>query len=70
MPYLAKKYPLNESVDVNKTLNKMVKGINNIDELTNDFIYNSNVAWEYRENGNYNDLIMRLINEVIELADK
>lgn len=30
MPYLALKYPLSESLNVNKSLNRIVKEINNI----------------------------------------
>ena len=70
LPYLTLKYPLSEKINVNKKLNSMVKKINNFEDLDNDFIYNSDIIWEYREDGNYNDIIMRVLNEVILLADK
>lgn len=37
--------------------------------LTYDFFFNSNITLEYRENGNYNDIIMQVLNEIISLAD-
>ena len=48
MPYLALKYPLNESTNVNKSLNRVVKEINNNEVLSNDFLYNSDIVVEYR----------------------
>jgi hypothetical protein len=69
MPYLALKYPLSESLNANRALNKIVKEINNIEVLSNDFFYNSDIVLEYRESGNYNDIIMRVLNEIISLAD-
>ena len=69
MPYLALKYPLNESTNVNRSLNRIVKEIDNNEVLSNDFFYNSDIVVEYRSNGNYNDLIMRVLNEVISVAD-
>ena len=69
MPYLALKYPLSDSVNTNRTLNRKVKEINNMEVLSNDFFFNSDIVFEYRENGNYNDLIMRVLNEIISLAD-
>jgi hypothetical protein len=35
----------------------------------NDYMYSSEVAFEYRESGRYDDLIMRLINEIMERCD-
>ena len=69
MPYLAQKYPLSETLNVNRSLNRVVKEINNMEVTSNDFFYNSNINLEYRENGNYNDIIMRVLNELISLAD-
>jgi len=69
MPYLAQKYPLSETLNVNRALNRVVKEINNMEVISNDFFYNSNIKLEYRENGNYNDIIMRALNELISLAD-
>ena len=38
--------------------------------LSNDFFYNSDITLKYRESGNYNDIIMRVLNEIISLADR
>ena len=70
MPYLALKYPLNNSQNANRALNKVIKEINNMEILSNDFFYNSDIILKYRENGNYNDVIMRVINDIVSLADK
>ena len=48
LPYLALKYPLSDSIKINKRLNSLVKKINNYEDVDNDFIYNSNIEWEYR----------------------
>ena len=48
MPYLALKYPLNESTNVNRSLNRIVKEIDNNEVLSNDFFYNSDIVVEYR----------------------
>lgn len=69
MPYLALKYPLSSTFNANKSLSRIVKEINNIEVLSNDFFYNSNIPLEYRESGNYNDIIMQVLNELISLAD-
>lgn len=69
MPYLALKYPLSESQHTNKSLERVVKDINNIEMLTYDFFFNSSITLEFRENGNYNDIIMQVLNEIISLAD-
>ena len=69
MPYLALKYPLNESTNMNRSLSKIVKEIDNNEVLSNDFFYNSDIVVDYRSNGNYNDFIMRVLNEVISVAD-
>ena len=48
LPYLALKYPLSDSIKINKRLNSLVKKINNYEDVDNDFIYNSNIEWEYQ----------------------
>ena len=70
MPYLALKYPLNNSQNANRSLSKIIKEINNMEILSNDFFFNSDIVLKYRENGNYNDIIMRVINDIVSLADR
>lgn len=43
LPYLALKYPLSDSIKINKRLNSLVKKINNYEDVDNDFIYNSEI---------------------------
>jgi hypothetical protein len=65
LPYWKAKYPLSFS-SVDKILqNAEIKSIDNSQMVQNDYIYSSEVAFEYREDGRYEDLIMRLINEII-----
>lgn len=48
LEYLQKKYPLTQSQDVNKALEKQVQQTDHLDLLSNDFLYNSNIMFEYR----------------------
>ena len=38
--------------------------------VKNEYIYSSNVKFEYREDGRYDDLIMRLLNEIMTRCDE
>ena len=69
MPYLKRKYPMTESSDVNKALDDSVKPIDNTESLENDLLQKSDVVFTFRESGNYNDLIMRLINWMMVSVD-
>lgn len=35
------------------------------DQLQNDYLYNSNIHFKFRDSGEYNDLIMKTLNSVI-----
>ena len=48
MPYLALKYPLNNTQNANRALNKVIKEINNMEMLSNDFFFNSDIVLKYR----------------------
>ena len=65
--YIGKKYPLTYSTEVNKKLEELVYEVDNIEALSNNYLISSKVVFEYRDDGNYNDLIMRFINEVKSL---
>ena len=62
IPYFQRKYPLTEVKDVSKAIDDSVKPIDNREALDNDLLKKCNVAFTYRENGNYNDLIMKFLN--------
>jgi hypothetical protein len=66
LPYSKAKYPLTAESEVNKALKKSVKSIDNSQMVQNDYIYSSDVFFEYRENGRYEDLIMKFINEIMK----
>jgi hypothetical protein len=66
LPYSKAKYPLSSENEVNKALKNSVKPIDNSQMVQNDYIYSSEVSFEYREDGRYEDLIMRLINELMK----
>mgnify|MGYP006910362897 CR=1 FL=1 len=59
-------YPLTDNNEVNKKLQEMIHEVDNIEALPNNYLASAtNVVFEYRDDGNYNDLIMRLINELV-----
>jgi hypothetical protein len=64
------KYPTTLSQDVNRNLNAVVREIDNTDQLMNDYLYNSEIVFKFRDSGEYNDLIMRSINEVLRKIEK
>lgn len=63
--YMQAKYPLTESGDINMALEKVVKETDTIEGLANDYLQNSAIIFEYRESGNYNELIMKFLNEIM-----
>lgn len=69
--YLLSKYPMTETQTINKTLESVVKEIDNIEALENDiFSYSEDsYGFEYRESGSYNDLIMKLLNDLMSKID-
>ena len=68
-PYLKARYPLTVENDVNKALQSVIEEIDNSEILANDYFFSSDIHFEYRESGRYDDLIMRLINEVLTKID-
>jgi hypothetical protein len=60
------KYPITQSQEVNRNVNNVVREIDNTDQPQNDYLFNSGVCFKFRESGEYNDLIMRLLNEIIK----
>jgi hypothetical protein len=69
LPYLKGKYPLTAESEVNKSLESAVKTIDNSQMVQNDYVYSSAVAFEFRQSGRYEDLIMRFINEMMTRCD-
>jgi len=37
--------------------------------MANDFLYTFGIMFEYRANGNYNDMIMKVLNKAMEQLD-
>lgn len=60
--YMWHKYPMKLSQEVNRNLNKMVKEVDNTLRPANDYISDTGFRFKYRENADYNDLIMKSIN--------
>jgi hypothetical protein len=69
LEYLQNKYPLTQSNDVNKALAREVQETDHLDLLNNDFLYTFGIMFEYREDGNYNDMIMKVLNKAMEQID-
>lgn len=63
---------MTETQIINKALGSIVKEVDNIEALENDaFFYSKDsYGFEYRESGNYNDLIMRLMNDLMAKIDQ
>lgn len=38
--------------------------------MVNDFLFIHGFMFKYREDGNYNDLIMKVINKAIQVAEE
>jgi hypothetical protein len=45
---MEKKYPLTAGTGVNKALEKELQKTNNLDDLTNDFLYSNKIIFKYR----------------------
>lgn len=68
--YLALKYPLTASAEVNRKLQEAVREVDNIESLENNYFASSDVVFEYRQEGNYNDLIMLVLNDLMARVDE
>lgn len=68
--YLKRKYPMTESNDINKALDEAVKPIDKTEALENDLLQKCDVVFSYREDGNYNDLIMEFLNWLMTDIDE
>jgi len=60
------KYPITLSQDINRNLYNNFRDVDNTDQLVNDYLYNSSIVFKFKEGAEYNDLIMRTINEVLK----
>jgi hypothetical protein len=60
---------MTESTDVNKALDEAVKPIDKTEALDNDMLQKCDVVFTYRENGNYNSLIMEFLNWIMTEID-
>jgi hypothetical protein len=63
--YMWHKYPMTVSQEVNRNLNRVVKEVDHRNLPENSYLNNVNFAFKYRETGEYNDFIMKTINEVL-----
>ena len=70
LPFLKAKYPLAVEKLVNKALQAAVKSVDNSEIVSNDYFFTSDICFEYRESGRYDDVIMTLLNELMERTDK
>lgn len=71
LPYLSQKYPVSETTDASKQFNELVREFAvSGGAASSNYIEGSGVAWELRESGIYNDLIMRTMNEVLDTVDR
>lgn len=66
---MQKKYALPGSDEVDLVIDNMVKSLDKRDTLKNDLLQKSDVVFTYREDGNYNDLIMMFLNWLMTEID-
>jgi hypothetical protein len=67
---LGTKYPLTDSTEINKKLEEAVHEVDNSEAISNNYFARSSIVFEYRDSGNYNDLIMRMINDLMQTIDQ
>ena len=48
LKYMQKKYPMTSSADVNKAIEKELLKTNNLDDISNDFLYIHRIIFKYR----------------------
>lgn len=65
LEYMLTKYPMTTSQHVNRNLNNSIREVDNTELPSNNFLFKSEVRFKFRENGEYNDLIMGTINEAM-----
>ena len=65
LEYMLSKYPMTSAQHINRNLNNAIREVDNTDLTTNNFLYKSEVRFKFRDNGEYNDLIMGTINEAM-----
>lgn len=65
LEYMLNKYPITLDHEINKNVSMAIKEVNYSGELVNDYLYNSTINFALRETAEYNDLIMRSVNEII-----
>lgn len=70
LPYFCIKYPMSEELEVNLELTNKIVEVNSIGDNCNDLVFKSGIKFEFREDGNYNQEIMRFINYFIELPNQ
>lgn len=70
LEYMGQRYPITGQAEISRQLEKAVKETDNLEALNNDLLLKSGIKFELRESGNYNDLIMRMLNYVIETVNQ
>jgi hypothetical protein len=63
------KYPMTLSQEINRNLNNSIREFDDTDNVAHSFLHASSVVFKYRESGEYNDLIMRTINQAINCIE-
>ena len=63
------KYPMTLSLDINRNVNTSVREVDNTEQPCFDYLNDCSVSFRFRESGDYSDLIMRVVNEVLRKVD-
>ena len=67
--HIAKKYPQTSSKGVSKRIKSKINLINNRDSDEYDFLFRNKIKFSYREDGDYSEDIMKIINKLITFSN-
>ena len=67
--YYLLKYPQSMGTEINKKLLKEILSTNVLDSNANNILFESGIQFNYREDGMYNDSIMKFVNHLLELIN-
>ena len=70
LEYLCRQYPQTKIEAPNLALRSILPQIDNQGRSKYDLVWKSGLSFTYRENGDYTDLIMRMVNFMIEKGNE
>lgn len=68
LPYFSYKYPASNEGGDNLHLSSLIVERKNIEENENDFLSRNGMEIRYKNSGNYNTEIMKVINKILNVS--